>query len=174
MLVLFVPILTKKKQLLKLNKFIINTLHHWADFSALFLFLYLTFIRIGFTILFVMTEKIHKSGKVDTKFYYFLEANFGFDNGMFVLTPSWHGRSHPCKFDIDTRKVCNGYGGNECWLIEEDAYWEITQIDEYFMLKIWDKEFSKEEGYLPTYTFVIEKCITLPRLEHLDMDRFNI
>lgn len=121
-----------------------------------------------------MTEKIHKSGKVDTTFYYFLEANFGFDNGMFVLIPSWYGRSHPCKFDIDTRKVCDGYGGNTCWYIEKDAYWEITQIDEYFMLKIWDKEFSKEIGYVPAYSFLIEKCITLPRLEHLDMDRFNI
>ena len=122
----------------------------------------------------VMTEKIQKSGKVDTMFYYFLEANFGFENGIFVLAPSWHERNHPCKFDINTRKVCNGYGGNEYWYIEEDSYWEITQIDEYFMLKIWDKDLSKEDGYVPSYSFVIEKCITLPRLEQLDMDRFNM
>ena len=107
-------------------------------------------------------------------FYYFLEANFGFENGIFVLTPSWHERNHPCKFDINTRKVCNGYNGNEYWYIEEDSYWEITQIDEYFMLKIWDKDLSKEDGHVPSYSFVIEKCITLPRLEQLDMDRFNM
>lgn len=172
MLVQSAIILTRKKLQRRRNVFIFNQLSNWRENSRLFLIFVLDKIEKPCYINF-MSEKIVKSGIVNRNFYLWMEATFGFDCGIFILIPTWHGRNHPCKFHPKTLSICDGYSGNESWVVEEDAYWEITQDDEYFMLKIWDKDYPKGE-YLPTHHYLIEKCINLPRIEQLEMEVYGL
>lgn len=120
-----------------------------------------------------MEEKILKSGEITDHFRYWMEATFGYDVGQFVLVANWVAKHIPCKYDPKTFCICDGYYGSSKLSLKDCFKWEIIEVDNYFFLRLWynygdDAEFATTESYF------IEKCIRLPRIEQLDMERYGL
>lgn len=114
-----------------------------------------------------------KTGKVTQEFFLWMERFFGWDIGNFILIPVWMQKEVPCKFDPKAKSICNGYYDSAAISLTDIDEWEIRQDDEYFYLEFWERGYSKEE-YIPTYSFLIKKTITLPYIEQLDMERYGL
>lgn len=113
------------------------------------------------------------SGKVNQNFFLWMEHNFGWDIGNFILIPVWMQKEIPCKFDLKTKSICNGYYDScPISLIEMDE-WTIRQDEEYYYLEFWEKGCPKDE-YMPVFSFLIKKIVTLPYIERLNLLEFDL
>lgn len=118
-------------------------------------------------------KNILKSGEVTDKFYYFMESNFGYDVGQFVLVQNWVGKHIPCKYDPKTNCICDGYYGSSKIKLSDCFKWEIVEVDNYFLLKLW-YNYGDDAEFATTQTYFIEKCIRLPHIGQLNMETYEL
>ena len=120
-----------------------------------------------------MEEKIIKSGEITENFFYWMEATFGFDVGQFILVENWSGKHIPCKFDYKTHGIRDGYYGSNDFKVDTCYKWEIIENDNFTFLRLWYK-YGDDAKFATTQTYLIEKCIRLPRISHLNMGVYEL
>ena len=120
-----------------------------------------------------MEEKIIKSGEITDSFRLWMEATFGFDVGRFVLVANWVAKHIPCKYEPKTCCICDGYYGNTKINLNDCTKWELMEYDNYTFLRLWYK-YGDDADFATTESFYIEKCVRLPRIEQLDMERYGL
>ena len=120
-----------------------------------------------------MEEKIIKSGEITNHFRYWMEATFGYDVGQFVLIQNWVGKHIPCKYDPKTWCICDGYYGSDKIKLNDCHKWEIVEFENHTSLRLW-YHYGGDAEFATTETFIIEKCIRLPRIEQLDMEQYGL
>lgn len=120
-----------------------------------------------------MKEKILKTGDITDKFRYWMEATFGFDVGQFILVPNWVVKNIPCKYDPKTFCICDGYYGSSKLSLKDCFKWELGEVDNFTFIRLW-YNYGDDADFATTQTYFIEKCIRLPRIEQLDMERFEL
>ena len=123
-----------------------------------------------------MEEKTIKSGEITEHFRYWMTAKFGFDNGRFVLVHRWV-KHIPHKYNPKINCICDGYYGSSKIKLEDFFKWEIMEVDGYFFLRFWKHHGDVAKNASPEsfcVDFFIEKCTRLPRIEQLDMERYEL
>lgn len=120
-----------------------------------------------------MEEKIIKSGEITEHFRLWMEATFGWDMGQFILLENWVGKHIPCKYDPKTCCICDGYYGSSKINLNNCFKWQIKEVDNYFFLSLL-YHYGDGSEFATTESFFIEKCVRLPRIEQLEMGKFNI
>lgn len=120
-----------------------------------------------------MEEKIIKSGEITENFRYWMEATFGWDIGQFILLEHCAGKRIPCKYDPKSWGIRSGYYGENRFTLDECHKWELVVFDTYTFLRFWYKYVDDAE-FATTQTYLIEKCVRLPRIEQLDMETYGL
>jgi hypothetical protein len=120
-----------------------------------------------------MEEKILKSGEITDRFRLWMEATFGWDIGQFILLENWVGKHIPCKYDPKSWGIRSGYYEADRFTLAECHKWELVEFDNHISLRFWYK-YGDDAEFATTQTYLIEKCIRLPRIEQLDMESYGL
>lgn len=120
-----------------------------------------------------MKEKIIKSGLIGEHFRLWMEATFGWDMGQFILLENWTGKHIPCKYDPKSWGIRSGYYEEDRFTLAECYKWELVEFENHTSLRFWYK-YGDDANFATTQTYLIEKCVRLPRIEQLDMETYGL